>query len=46
MAGVPDLSTLLTGDGDVSATLREGGAIDRTHRDARLALGLDRTGAS
>lgn len=31
---------LLTGDGDVPSFLR----IDRTHRDARLALGIDRDG--
>jgi hypothetical protein len=42
--------TLLTGDGVVPGALREGsdavttGRIDREHRDARLALGLDREG--
>jgi len=37
--------TLLTGDGEVPAPLRNGGgAINGTHRDARLALGLDRHG--
>lgn len=36
--------TLLEGDGHVPLALREGDAIDRTHRDARLALGLDRDG--
>ncbi len=36
--------TLLTGDGDVPAPLREGDSIDREHRDARLAIGLDRQG--
>lgn len=36
--------TLLTGDGDVPVPLRTGDAIDRTHRDARLAFGLDRQG--
>lgn len=33
--------TLLTGDGEVPLALRNG-AIDGTHRDARLALGRDR----
>lgn len=37
--------TLLAGDGVVPAALRNGGgAINGTHRDARLALGLDRQG--
>jgi hypothetical protein len=36
--------TLLTGDGYVPLPLREGTAIDRTHRDARLAIGVDREG--
>ncbi len=37
--------TLLVGDGAVPAALRNGGgAINGTHRDARLALGLDRQG--
>jgi phosphodiester glycosidase len=37
--------TLLAGDGAVPAALRNGGgAINGTHRDARLALGLDRQG--
>jgi hypothetical protein len=35
--------TLLAGDGAVPAALRNG-AINVTHRDARLALGLDRQG--
>jgi hypothetical protein len=35
--------TLLAGDGAVPAALRDG-AINGTHRDARLALGLDRQG--
>jgi uncharacterized protein YigE (DUF2233 family) len=35
--------TLLAGDGVVPAALRDG-AINGTHRDARLALGLDRQG--
>jgi uncharacterized protein YigE (DUF2233 family) len=35
--------TLLAGDGAVPAALRNG-AINGTHRDARLALGLDRQG--
>jgi hypothetical protein len=35
--------TLLTGDGTVPAALRNG-TINVTHRDARLALGLDRQG--
>jgi Phosphodiester glycosidase len=35
--------TLLAGDGAVPAALRSG-AINGTHRDARLALGLDRQG--
>jgi hypothetical protein len=35
--------TLLAGDGAVPAALRNG-AINDTHRDARLALGLDRRG--
>jgi len=33
--------TLLTGDGEVPAAVRNGG-INGVHRDARLALGLDR----
>ncbi|MFP5356026.1 MAG: phosphodiester glycosidase family protein, partial [Gemmatimonadota bacterium] len=36
--------TLLTGDGEVPVRLLEGASIDRTHRDARLAIGLDRDG--
>lgn len=36
--------TLLTGDGDVPEALRSGAMIDRTHRDARLAIGTDREG--
>lgn len=36
--------TLLTGDGDVPEALRSGAMIDRTHRDARLAVGIDRKG--
>lgn len=36
--------TLLTGDGDVPEALRGGTSIDRTHRDARLAVGKDREG--
>lgn len=36
--------TLLTSDGEVPVQLREGASIDRTHRDARLAIGLDRNG--
>jgi hypothetical protein len=36
--------TLLTGDGDVPEPLRAGAMIDRTHRDARLAIGSDREG--
>lgn len=35
--------TLLSGDGEVPLALREG-TINTTHRDARLALGLDRQG--
>lgn len=35
--------TLLAGDGEVPLALRNGG-IDGAHRDARLALGLDRQG--
>ena len=35
--------TLLAGDGVVPAALRDG-TINETHRDARLALGLDRQG--
>ena len=35
--------TLLAGDGEVPAPL-QGGGIDATHRDARLALGIDRQG--
>ena len=35
--------TLLAGDGAVPAALRDG-TINETHRDARLALGLDRAG--
>jgi uncharacterized protein YigE (DUF2233 family) len=36
--------TLLEGDGAVPAMLRAGDAIDRTHRDARLAIGTTRDG--
>jgi len=36
--------TLLTGDGEVPLMLRAGDFIDRQHRDARLAIGLDREG--
>ena len=37
--------TLLTGDGDVPAALRDPGAgVDLTHRDARLAIGVTRAG--
>jgi exopolysaccharide biosynthesis protein len=37
--------TLLAGDGNVPAALRTGaGGLSLTHRDARLALGQDRTG--
>lgn len=36
--------TLLVGDGEVPLMLRDGEAIDRAHRDARLAIGLDREG--
>lgn len=36
--------SLLTGDGTVPADLRAPCAINCTHRDARLALGLDRNG--
>ena len=36
--------TLLTGNGNVPEALRSGTKIDRTHRDARLAIGLDRDG--
>src|SRR5258707_13155480 len=35
--------TLLAGDGEVPAALRDG-SINEAHRDARLALGLDRQG--
>jgi exopolysaccharide biosynthesis protein len=35
--------TLLLGDGAVPVALRDG-TINNTHRDARLALGLDRQG--
>jgi len=36
--------SLLVGDGQVPAPLRTGTAIDRTHRDARVALGRDAQG--
>lgn len=36
--------SLLVGHGEVPAALRTGTAIDRTHRDARLALGRDDDG--
>lgn len=36
--------TLLAGDGAVPDALLDGDAIDRFHRDARLALGIDRNG--
>lgn len=35
---------LLVGDGEIPRMLREGDAVNRGHRDARLALGLDRKG--
>lgn len=37
--------TLLEGDGIVPAMLQDGDAVDRTHRDARLALGIRRDGS-
>jgi len=37
--------TLLEGDGAVPAMLQDGDAVDRTHRDARLALGVRRDGS-
>jgi len=37
--------TLLEGDGAVPALLQDGDAVDRTHRDARLALGVRRDGS-
>lgn len=36
--------TLLVRDGDVPDALRAAGGVDREHRDARLAIGLDRAG--
>jgi len=36
--------TLLAGDGEIPATLQSGDAVNLTHRDARLALGIDRQG--
>jgi uncharacterized protein YigE (DUF2233 family) len=36
--------SLLVGDGEVPADLRGGEAINLSHRDARLALGVDREG--
>jgi uncharacterized protein YigE (DUF2233 family) len=36
--------TLLVGDGEVPATLQSGDAVNLNHRDARLALGIDREG--
>jgi len=36
--------SLLVGDGTVPSALREGPAVNLTHRDARLALGIDREG--
>jgi hypothetical protein len=36
--------TLLTADGRVPVQLQEPGSINLTHRDGRLALGLDRAG--
>jgi len=37
--------TLLEGDGEVPAPLRaDGSGIDRTHRDSRLAMGIQRDG--
>ena len=36
--------TLLTADGQVPTALIEPGAINLSHRDARLAIGLDRAG--
>jgi hypothetical protein len=43
--GFQSYPTLLAGDGEVPLPLREDGlGIDRTHRDARLALGVERGG--
>jgi hypothetical protein len=36
--------SLLIGDGEVPAALQGGGTINLSHRDARLALGVDREG--
>lgn len=36
--------SLLIGDGEVPLALRQGDAINRAHRDARLAIGVDRQG--
>jgi uncharacterized protein YigE (DUF2233 family) len=36
--------SLLVGDGEVPAALLGGSAVNRAHRDARVALGLDRKG--
>jgi exopolysaccharide biosynthesis protein len=35
---------LLRGDGEVPPALREGETVNLSHRDARLALGVDRAG--
>ena len=44
VAAFQSYPSLLTGDGDVPVALRAPCAINCTHRDARLALGLDRDG--
>ena len=44
LAAFQSFPTLLDGDGVVPEALRTPGAIDLTHRDARLAIGVQRDG--
>jgi exopolysaccharide biosynthesis protein len=44
VAAFQSYPTLLRGDGDVPPMIREPCAIDCAHRDARIALGIDRAG--
>ncbi len=45
MSAFQSFPTLLDGDGAVPDALRTSGSIDLTHRDARLAIGVQRDGS-
>lgn len=45
MSAFQSFPTLLDGDGGVPDALRTSGSIDLTHRDARLAIGVQRDGS-